>query len=238
MVGAFVGSTQREPLVVGKPSTFMMDYLANKYGLQYFNFSFILQSLWIQSLWIEQIQDEKCMICRQLKHCLSILYINLSNNRIPCPPTTMYLNSYYSWLSKYCLVSKFVIQDLPQTTPSFHQMSFEYQSYMYGVPSRACYFCCVAIRLVLHKYRKFHSNKWLLFFISSREKNKTSNFHINTLLWTSFPHLCMLFSCIWSKTDSGFSSHRYAWLGTDWILIFCLDKMVVAKLFSFSLVTN
>lgn len=31
MVGALVGSTQREPLVVGKPSTFMMDYLANKY---------------------------------------------------------------------------------------------------------------------------------------------------------------------------------------------------------------
>ncbi|KAJ8446794.1 hypothetical protein Cgig2_016104 [Carnegiea gigantea] len=30
MVGALVGSTQREPLVVGKPSTFMMDYLANK----------------------------------------------------------------------------------------------------------------------------------------------------------------------------------------------------------------
>jgi ribonucleotide monophosphatase NagD (HAD superfamily) len=26
MVGALVGSTQREPLVVGKPSTFMMDY--------------------------------------------------------------------------------------------------------------------------------------------------------------------------------------------------------------------
>lgn len=68
MVGAFIGSTQREPLVVGKPSTFMMDYLANKYGLQYFNFSFILHSLWIK-----QIQDGKCMICRQLKHCLSIL---------------------------------------------------------------------------------------------------------------------------------------------------------------------
>ncbi|KAH9670492.1 phosphoglycolate phosphatase 1A [Citrus sinensis] len=34
MVGAFVGSTQREPLVVGKPSTFMMDYLANKFGIQ------------------------------------------------------------------------------------------------------------------------------------------------------------------------------------------------------------
>ncbi|XP_052311414.1 phosphoglycolate phosphatase 1A, chloroplastic isoform X1 [Populus trichocarpa] len=33
MVGAFVGSTQREPLVVGKPSTFMMDYLANKFGI-------------------------------------------------------------------------------------------------------------------------------------------------------------------------------------------------------------
>lgn len=31
MVGALVGSTQREPLVVGKPSTFMMDYVANKY---------------------------------------------------------------------------------------------------------------------------------------------------------------------------------------------------------------
>ncbi|XP_021893692.1 phosphoglycolate phosphatase 1B, chloroplastic-like isoform X2 [Carica papaya] len=29
MVGAISGSTQREPLVVGKPSTFMMDYLAN-----------------------------------------------------------------------------------------------------------------------------------------------------------------------------------------------------------------
>jgi len=30
MVGALSGSTQREPLVVGKPSTFMMDYLANE----------------------------------------------------------------------------------------------------------------------------------------------------------------------------------------------------------------
>ncbi|XP_030472254.2 phosphoglycolate phosphatase 1A, chloroplastic-like [Syzygium oleosum] len=34
MVGAISGSTQREPLVVGKPSTFMMDYLANKFGIQ------------------------------------------------------------------------------------------------------------------------------------------------------------------------------------------------------------
>ncbi|KAF7142326.1 hypothetical protein RHSIM_Rhsim05G0164500 [Rhododendron simsii] len=34
MVGALVGSTQREPLVVGKPSTFMMEYLANKFGIQ------------------------------------------------------------------------------------------------------------------------------------------------------------------------------------------------------------
>ncbi|XP_014617038.1 phosphoglycolate phosphatase 1B, chloroplastic-like isoform X2 [Glycine soja] len=33
MVGALSGSTQREPLVVGKPSTFMMDYLANKFGI-------------------------------------------------------------------------------------------------------------------------------------------------------------------------------------------------------------
>lgn len=40
MVGALIGSTQREPLVVGKPSTFMMDYLANKYSflLPYFIF--------------------------------------------------------------------------------------------------------------------------------------------------------------------------------------------------------
>ncbi|KAL6988843.1 Phosphoglycolate phosphatase 1A, chloroplastic, variant 2 [Sarracenia purpurea var. burkii] len=30
MVGAISGSTQKEPLVVGKPSTFMMDYLASK----------------------------------------------------------------------------------------------------------------------------------------------------------------------------------------------------------------
>ncbi|XP_050113520.1 phosphoglycolate phosphatase 1A, chloroplastic-like isoform X1 [Malus sylvestris] len=33
MVGAISGSTQREPLVVGKPSTFMMDYLANEFGI-------------------------------------------------------------------------------------------------------------------------------------------------------------------------------------------------------------
>ncbi|CAA3021075.1 phosphoglycolate phosphatase 1B, chloroplastic-like [Olea europaea subsp. europaea] len=33
MVGAIGGSTQREPLVVGKPSTFMMDYLANKFSI-------------------------------------------------------------------------------------------------------------------------------------------------------------------------------------------------------------
>ncbi|CAI9767429.1 unnamed protein product [Fraxinus pennsylvanica] len=33
MVGAIGGSTQREPVVVGKPSTFMMDYLANKFSI-------------------------------------------------------------------------------------------------------------------------------------------------------------------------------------------------------------
>ncbi|CAL9007808.1 unnamed protein product [Prunus brigantina] len=33
MVGAIRGSAQREPLVVGKPSTFMMDYLANEFGI-------------------------------------------------------------------------------------------------------------------------------------------------------------------------------------------------------------
>lgn len=34
MVGAIGGSTQREPHVVGKPSTFMMDYLAKEYVTQ------------------------------------------------------------------------------------------------------------------------------------------------------------------------------------------------------------
>ncbi|KAL4377837.1 hypothetical protein GQ457_02G025760 [Hibiscus cannabinus] len=33
MVDAICGSTQREPHVVGKPSTFMMDYLAHKFGI-------------------------------------------------------------------------------------------------------------------------------------------------------------------------------------------------------------
>lgn len=34
MNGALAGSTQREPIVVGKPSTFMMDYLANTFGIE------------------------------------------------------------------------------------------------------------------------------------------------------------------------------------------------------------
>ncbi|KAJ8557512.1 hypothetical protein K7X08_003137 [Anisodus acutangulus] len=34
MVGAILGSTKREPLVVGKPSTFMMDYVANEFKIQ------------------------------------------------------------------------------------------------------------------------------------------------------------------------------------------------------------
>ncbi|KAM7494419.1 hypothetical protein LguiB_029028 [Lonicera macranthoides] len=33
MVGAISGSTQREPVVVGKPSTFMMDYVAKEFGI-------------------------------------------------------------------------------------------------------------------------------------------------------------------------------------------------------------
>eukprot|EP00249_Psilotum_nudum_P000917 c13110_g1_i1 orf=201-1316(+) len=33
MVGAIMGSTKREPLVVGKPSTFMMDYLSKKFEI-------------------------------------------------------------------------------------------------------------------------------------------------------------------------------------------------------------
>ncbi|KAL2941472.1 Phosphoglycolate phosphatase 1B chloroplastic [Bienertia sinuspersici] len=33
MVSALVGSTQQEPLVVGKPSTFMMDYVAKEFGI-------------------------------------------------------------------------------------------------------------------------------------------------------------------------------------------------------------
>ncbi|CAN4126660.1 unnamed protein product [Withania somnifera] len=34
MVGAILGSTKHEPLVVGKPSTFMMDYLAEEFKIQ------------------------------------------------------------------------------------------------------------------------------------------------------------------------------------------------------------
>ena len=48
----------------------------------------------------------------------------------------------------------------------------------------------------------------------------------------------ILVSLILSTTDLAFSSHKYAWLGTDQILIFFLDKMVVAKLFLFSQVTS
>lgn len=44
MVGALAGSTQREPLVVGKPSTFMMDYLANKYVSEFYISSLLLGS--------------------------------------------------------------------------------------------------------------------------------------------------------------------------------------------------
>jgi len=32
MVAAVCGSTQKEPVVVGKPSTFMMDFLLERYG--------------------------------------------------------------------------------------------------------------------------------------------------------------------------------------------------------------
>lgn len=39
-------------------------------------------------------------------------------------------------------------------------------------------------------------------------------------------------------TDLGFSSHRYAWSGTDWTPIFYLAKMVAAELSSFSPVTD
>lgn len=34
MVGAIVGSTKREPLVVGKPSDFMLDNIANTFNLK------------------------------------------------------------------------------------------------------------------------------------------------------------------------------------------------------------
>lgn len=33
MVGAIVGATKREPIVVGKPSDFMLDNIANELGL-------------------------------------------------------------------------------------------------------------------------------------------------------------------------------------------------------------
>ena len=34
MVGAIKGSTKREPTVVGKPAAFMLDYIANKFGVR------------------------------------------------------------------------------------------------------------------------------------------------------------------------------------------------------------
>jgi hypothetical protein len=43
MVGAIKGSTKKEPLVVGKPSTFMMDYLASEYKV----FSYSPHLLWL-----------------------------------------------------------------------------------------------------------------------------------------------------------------------------------------------
>ena len=33
MVGCIKGSTQQEPIVVGKPSSFMLDYIAEKYSI-------------------------------------------------------------------------------------------------------------------------------------------------------------------------------------------------------------
>lgn len=42
MVGALCGSTQREPVVVGKPSTFMMEYVANKYVTHILFFFFVV----------------------------------------------------------------------------------------------------------------------------------------------------------------------------------------------------
>jgi ribonucleotide monophosphatase NagD (HAD superfamily) len=33
MVGALKATTNKEPVVVGKPSTFLMDYLASEYNL-------------------------------------------------------------------------------------------------------------------------------------------------------------------------------------------------------------
>lgn len=37
MVAAVCGSTQKEPMVVGKPSTFMMDFLLERYAESIFS---------------------------------------------------------------------------------------------------------------------------------------------------------------------------------------------------------
>jgi len=39
MVGAIKGSTKREPFVVGKPAPFMLDYIANKFGIKRIRFA-------------------------------------------------------------------------------------------------------------------------------------------------------------------------------------------------------
>ncbi|KAF3652481.1 Phosphoglycolate phosphatase 1A, chloroplastic [Capsicum annuum] len=54
MVGAILGSTKREPLVVGKPSTFMMDYLANEYGTFY--------DIMSRPTWFKIQKSQICMV--------------------------------------------------------------------------------------------------------------------------------------------------------------------------------
>lgn len=61
MVGAIAGSTQREPLVVGKPSTFMMDYLASKYDLKMLNCIHILHFSFSAPLYLSRL-DRICSL--------------------------------------------------------------------------------------------------------------------------------------------------------------------------------
>lgn len=64
--------------------------------------------------------------------------------------------------------------------------------------------------------------------------NKYVCVHINCLLSIT-SHSCLM---NFSTADLAFPSHKYAWLGTDWIQIFCSDRMVAAKPFLFSPVTH
>lgn len=74
MVGAIAGSTQREPLVVGKPSTFMMDYLASKYDLKMLNCIHILHFSFSAPLYLSRLDRICSLTSHSWNLCLKIFW--------------------------------------------------------------------------------------------------------------------------------------------------------------------